>query len=277
MEGFASSNENSEVLAKYLELLQQNAFDFKYHFAPNSAIDWYGGTVCVVNKIHKFLRHEVSNHYEHIEFLQPSNCPPIETKHSHRGTKVITYKPIDYMHPINCIRDMVTLKSYADSDVEDNHRGDETKSPIEERTPSIRVAEYELKTVKPEAITENSPHLLKHRLPKMPSTSERACLPRLLQDDSSGDEDELESLTSLYTPLRYLEVKGLIGFRSSTSASFRAKRIQQHDYAESVTRLRISYRRCIKDNQLQFALIIYELCSVASSQANIRRNLTTIF
>uniref|UniRef100_A0A1B0AGX2 Uncharacterized protein n=1 Tax=Glossina pallidipes TaxID=7398 RepID=A0A1B0AGX2_GLOPL len=244
MEGVASSNETSEVLAKYLELFQQNAFDFKYHFAPNSAIDWCGRTICGVNKIHNFLRHELSYHYEHIEFLHPLSCLPIETKHSHSGTKVITNKSIDYIHPINCIRDMVTLKSYADSDVDDNGLGDETKSPIEERTPSTCVAEYELKTVKPDEITENSQDFLKHRSPKMPSTSQRACLPWLLQDDSSGDEDELESLTCLYTSLCYLEVKGLIRFRSSTSASFTAERIQQLDYAGRVTRLRISYRRC---------------------------------
>ncbi|KAL9884544.1 uncharacterized protein ACN427_011327 isoform 1-T1 [Glossina fuscipes fuscipes] len=308
MEAILSANETSEVLAKYLELFQQNAFDFKYHFAPNSVIDWYGRNVRGVNKIHDYLRHEVSNHYEHIEFLQPLSCGPIETKTSHMRTKVITNKSIDHVHPINRLPDMVPLKSYADSDIEDNDRSEHIptfnmqqtrtkllktpeKSLIEELTPPASATKEEVKTDKTEAVIANCSNPLKRihterfsylrRLPTIPSTSKRACLindgVRSLLDDSSSDEDELESLTSLYTPLRYLEVKGVIRLRSSTSAHFKCKSVLWRDCDERETRLRISYRRCIKDNQLQFALIIYEVIGNTFPQTNIRRNLTTAF
>uniref|UniRef100_A0A1A9X4J9 Uncharacterized protein n=1 Tax=Glossina brevipalpis TaxID=37001 RepID=A0A1A9X4J9_9MUSC len=308
MEAAASPNEISKVLAKYLGLFQQNTFDFKYHFAPNSVIDWYGRTIRGANKIHDYLRHEISSHYDHIEFLEPFSCGPIETKTSHMRTKIVTNKTVDYIHPINRLPDMVPLKSYADSDLEDNDRADnmptfiqrETKtnllktpekSLIEELTPPASATKDEVKTDKPEAITGNSQNPLKRiyterfsylrRLPTVPSTSKRACLlndgVRSLLDDSSSDEDELESLASLYTPLHYLEVKGIIRLRPSAPGYFKGKSVLWRDCNEKETRLRISYRRCIKDNQLQFALIIYEVVDVALPQTNIRRNLATVF
>ncbi|KAM7349556.1 uncharacterized protein ACRADG_008436 [Cochliomyia hominivorax] len=300
-----------EVLNKYLELFQQNSIEFKYYLAPNSVIDWYGRTIRGANKIHDYLRHEIHNNFEHTEFLEPNKCGPIETKTSHMRTKIISTKPIDLVHPINRVPDMVPLKSYADSDVEDNELpetsafaaaiiNNQRKTPekctstlaIEELTPPASAT----KDDKPEdgvVEQEKQEELMRparglkrthsgrfsylRRLPTAPSTSKRVSKDykgiRTLLDDSSSEEDDLETMEALYTPLRYIEVKGIV--RNSNTTTSRQKSALWRDCTQMETRLRISYRRKLEDNQLQFALIIYEASNAAPTTT--KRNLMAHF
>ncbi|XP_075158510.1 uncharacterized protein LOC142231758 [Haematobia irritans] len=321
MEGRAhSSNEVREVLDKYLELFHQSSsIDIKYHLAPNSVIDWYGRTVRGANKIHDYLRHEVISQYEHVDFSEPEVCSPIETKTSHMRTKIISTKPIDHVHPINRVPDMVPLKSYADSDVEDNDHmrisssrlldvaGGLRKTP-EKCTSTLTMADLTppasaVKDTEPQS-TETDEEKTKDdedaklsarrqqlkrsysghfsylkRLPTAPSTSKRAKDIaggiRTLLDDSSSEEDELEVMEALYTPLRYLEVTGLLRIRATSSGKQRSA--LWRDRTELETRIRISYRRKLEDNQLQFALIIYESLNGDVVATPTRRNLMSQF
>ncbi|XP_058985646.1 uncharacterized protein LOC101901046 [Musca domestica] len=312
-----AATEARDVLTKYLELFQQSSIDFKYHLAPNSVIDWYGRTVRGANKIHDYLRHEVNNQFEHTEFLDAEVCGPIETKTSHMRTKVISTKPIDHVHPINRVPDMVPLKSYADSDVEDNEQpttisssanlfgaGAYIHTPEKCNTstleignltpPSSAVKEHDRKS-EDEEIDNNETMMRRHRLkrthsgnfsylkrlPTAPSTSKRNKNieggVRTLLDDSSSEEDELEVMEALYTPLRYLEVKGVMRLRNNNVMAKQRSALWR-DRSELETRVRISYRRKLEDNQLQFALIIYESLNgsiVATTPT--RRNLMSQF
>ncbi|XP_023291734.2 uncharacterized protein LOC111675238 [Lucilia cuprina] len=304
-----------EVLNKYLELFQQNSIEFKYFLAPNSVIDWYGRTIRGANKIHDYLRHEIHNNFDHTEFLEPHKCAPIETKTSHMRTKIISTKPIDLVHPINRVPDMVPLKSYADSDVEDNELpetsefaaaiiNNQRKTPekctstlIEDLTPPASATkeekpneeEKEVVQIEQATVEElNKPvRSLKRthsgrfsylrRLPTAPSTSKRVSKDykgiRTLLDDSSSEDDDLETMEALYTPLRYIEVKGIMRNRSATTS--RQRSALWRDCNQLETHLRISYRRKLEDNQLQFALIIYESCNPTPTIT--KRNLMTQF
>ncbi|XP_061392106.1 uncharacterized protein LOC133327571 [Musca vetustissima] len=315
-----------EVLAKYLELFQQSSIDFKYHLAPNSVIDWYGRTVRGANKIHDYLRHEVNNQFEHIEFRNAEVCSPIETKTSHMRTKVISTKPIDHIHPINRLPDMVPLKSYADSDVEDNEQptissaanlfGGGAAVAAYRQTPekcSINTLEIGNLTPPSSAVKDEKKsedeidadhhsesqarrHRLKRthsgnfsylkRLPTAPSTSKRnknieaGGGIRTLLDDSSSEEDELEVMEALYSPLRYLEVKGVMRMRNNNNvmhAGTKQRSALWRDRTEVETRIRISYRRKLEDQQLQFALIIYESLNGSVVATPTRRNLMSQF
>ncbi|XP_065364043.1 uncharacterized protein LOC135957256 isoform X2 [Calliphora vicina] len=299
-----------EVLSKYLELFQQNSIEFKYYLAPNSVIDWYGRTIRGANKIHDYLRHEIHNNFDHTEFLEPNKCAPIETKTSHMRTKIISTKPIDLVHPINRVPDMVPLKSYADSDVEDNDLpetsafaaaiiSNQRKTPekctstlaIGDLTPPASATkdekEPELQEQEKIEDLDRPPRSLKRihsgrfsylrRLPTAPSTSKRVSKEykgiRTLLDDSSSEDDDLETMEALYTPLRYIEVKGII--RNRNTAPSRQRSALWRDCTQLETRLRISYRRKLEDNQLQFALIIYESCNATPTTT--KRNLMTHF
>ncbi|XP_059223993.1 uncharacterized protein LOC106088660 [Stomoxys calcitrans] len=324
MEAHAANSlaEVREVLDKYLELFQQNSsIDFKYHLAPNSVVDWYGRTVRGANKIHDYLRHEVINQYEHVEFLEPEACSPIETKTSHMRTKVISTKPIDHVHPINRLPDMVPLKSYADSDVEDNdhlpisssrllHVAGGLKQTPEKCTSTLTLADLtppssavkekescsretdeetggnnnddDSKVTRRQRLkrTHTGHFSYLKRLPTAPSTSKRAKDVaggiRTLLDDSSSEEDELEVMEALYTPLRYLEVKGVIRIQPKAGGGKQRSALWR-DRSQLETRIRISYRRKLEDNQLQFALIIYESLNAAVPTTPTRRNLMSHF
>ncbi|XP_073833621.1 uncharacterized protein [Musca autumnalis] len=316
----APAAEVQEVLAKYLELFQQSSIDFKYHLAPNSVIDWYGRTVRGANKIHDYLRHEVNSQFEHTEFVDAEVCGPIETKTSHMRTKVISTKPIDHVHPINRVPDMVPLKSYADSDVEDNEQpsissstslfgaGAYRQTPekctatstldIGNLTPPSSAVKDERKSEDEDFADDSNEtlsrrHRLKRthsgnfsylkRLPTAPSTSKRNKNIeggiRTLLDDSSSEEDELEVMEALYSPLRYLEVKGVMRLRNNNplGSGLKQRSPLWRDRSEVETRIRISYRRKLEDNQLQFALIIYESLNGAIVATPTRRNLMSQF
>ena len=205
---------------------------------------------------------------------------------------------------------MARLKSYADSDVEDNElpetsaivnaiMNNEVKTPekctttlvIGELTPpssAKKVEENEeVRDIEKVEDGDKSHRSLKRshsgrfsylkRLPTAPSTSKRVSKDykgiRTLLDDSSSEEDDLETMEALYTPLRYIEVKGKIHNRNT--AVSRQRSVLWHDCTEIATRLRISYRRKLEGNQVQFALIIYESCNGVPTI--IKRNLMTHF
>lgn len=208
---------------------------------------------------------------------------------------------------------MVPLKSYADSDVEDNELpetsafaaaiiSNQRKTPekctstlaIEELTPPASATKDDKFEQQEEATEEVKTEELQRptrglkrthsgrfsylrRLPTAPSTSKRVSKDykgiRTLLDDSSSEEDELETMEALYTPLRYIEVKGIM--RNTNNANTRQRSALWRDCSQLETRLRISYRRKLEDNQLQFALIIYESCN--GSPSTTKRNLMTHF
>lgn len=228
--------------------------------------------------------------------------------------KIISTKPIDNVHPINRVPDMVPLKSYADSDVEDNEQ------PISSRFIGVGYRNTPEKCIStlpiggdltPPASTtkdedggtlskysddegdandfESRRHRLKRthsgrfsylkRLPTAPSTVKRGRDNdgiRTLLDDSSSEEDDLETMEALYTPLRYLEVKGVMHSKPSVPGG-KQKSALWRDNAHLESRIRISYRRKLEDQQLQFALIIYESLNGTTAATPTRRNLMSQF
>lgn len=227
--------------------------------------------------------------------------------------KIISTKPIDNVHPINRLPDAVPLKSYADSDVEDNELPETStfaaavvnairKTPekctstlvIEELTPpasATKDGEEKPRTdeeddtnkdLKRKAIkrTHSGRFSYLRRLPTAPSTSKRVGKDyegiRTLLDDSSSDEDDLETMEALYSPLKYIEVKGVM--RNRNTATSRQRSALWRDRTQLETRIRISYRRKLEDKQIQFALIIYESCGVVPQPTQTtKRNLMSQF
>lgn len=205
---------------------------------------------------------------------------------------------------------MVRLKSYADSDVEDNEqpktsafataiKNNDIKTPekctniltigeltppastkkvdVNEETPAIEKVDNEDKPHRALKRTHSERFSYLRRLPTAPSTSKRVTKDykgiRTLLDDSSSEDDDLEIMEALYTPLRYIEVKGKMHNRNT--ALSRQRGTLWRDCTEIETRLRISYRRKLEDNQLQYALVIYESCN--GMPTTIKRNLMTHF
>lgn len=199
--------EPSEVVAKYLALFEQDRFDFKYYFAPNSIIDWYGRTISGVNKIHYYLRSEVSRNCKHVGFLEPVSCSPFESRTTHMATKTITNKS-------------ARLSTMPDG-----------SNPVFYAKRNFRSL-----------------------------------------NDSLNDENKWTTLASLYTPLRYVEVKGTMRMSWLTTEG-----LPRPGYNERPTCVRISYRVSMTDNEVQFALVIYEDIGTAFPFTNIRRNLETAF
>lgn len=236
---------------------------------------------------------------------------------------MISTKPIDHVHPINRVPDMVPLKSYADSDVEDSDQLPITSSRFLGagagggfgQTPEKCTSTLSFEDLTPpsSAVKDDEPPVVRHsdeeednddrvqrrhrlkrthsghfsylkRLPTAPSTSKRAKdtdggVRTLLDDSSSSEEDDLEVMEALYTPLRYLEVNGVMRIRNTNAASSKQRNgILWRDRSQLDTRIRISYRRKLEDNQLQFALIIYESLNGSSIVTTpTRRNLMSQF
>ncbi|TMW44412.1 hypothetical protein DOY81_010509, partial [Sarcophaga bullata] len=237
-----NNDEVHEVLNKYLELFQQNSIAFKYYLAPNSVIDWYGRTVRGANKIHDYLRHEIYNNFDHIEFTEPNKCGPIETKTSHMRTKIISTKPIDHVHPINRVPDMVRLKSYADSDVEDNELPETSAfaNAIIKLTPpssAKKVEENEeVREIEKDEYGDKS-----HRSLKRTHSGRFSYLKRLPTH---------RLLASVLVKITRSRARYIIVIRLCHNKEVLFGVI----VLEIATRLRISYRRKLEGNQVQFAL-----------------------
>nr|XP_036221571.1 uncharacterized protein LOC106622076 [Bactrocera oleae]XP_036221572.1 uncharacterized protein LOC106622076 [Bactrocera oleae]XP_036221573.1 uncharacterized protein LOC106622076 [Bactrocera oleae] len=112
--------EASNVLKEYLELFTADCRQLKLLVAPNAAVDWFGRTVRGPAKIHDYFRFEVSTQYEHADFDKAEECQPIEQRPSHWKTKSLPMEDADFVLPINKVTGITTLKSYADSDIEDD-------------------------------------------------------------------------------------------------------------------------------------------------------------
>lgn len=115
--------EASNVLKEYLEVFKDNNKQLKLLVAPNAVVDWFGRTVRGPAKIHDFLRFDVATQYLHVDFDEAEECPPIEQRPSHYKTKSLLSDDTDFILPINKVAGIATLKSYADSDIEDDDLG----------------------------------------------------------------------------------------------------------------------------------------------------------
>ncbi|XP_054088128.1 uncharacterized protein LOC105212012 [Zeugodacus cucurbitae] len=112
--------EASNVLKEYLELFTADCRQLKLLVAPNAAVDWFGRTVRGPAKIHDYFRFEVATQYEHADFDKAEECQPIEQRPSHWKTKSLPSEEADFVLPINKVTGLTTLKTYADSDIEDD-------------------------------------------------------------------------------------------------------------------------------------------------------------
>ncbi|XP_018798552.1 PREDICTED: uncharacterized protein LOC108974903 [Bactrocera latifrons] len=112
--------EASIVLKEYLELFTADCWQLKLLVAPNAAVDWFGRTVRGPAKIHDYFRFEVATQYEHVDFDKVEECQPIEQRPTHWKTKSLPTEDADFVLPINKVTGITTLKSYADSDIEDD-------------------------------------------------------------------------------------------------------------------------------------------------------------
>uniref|UniRef100_A0A1A9V5M5 Uncharacterized protein n=1 Tax=Glossina austeni TaxID=7395 RepID=A0A1A9V5M5_GLOAU len=269
--------EPSEVVAKYLALFEQDRFDFKYYFAPNSVIDWYGRTIRGVNKIHYYLRNEVSRNCKHVGFLHPVSCAPIERRTTHMATKIITNKSEKFLKCINTASasDILSMKSYAPSGVNHSMETERNllKTPEKYRPPTMPEANGNNKTLL--ILLETERYRYVPRLSTVPDGSSSAFYAkgnfRGLKD-SLNDEKKRTTLASLYTPLRYVEVKGTMRMSWLTPEA-----LPRPCYDERATCLRISYRVSMRDNEVQFALVIYEVIGAVFPFTNVRRSLEIAF
>ncbi|KAI9585197.1 uncharacterized protein LOC119632823 [Glossina fuscipes] len=267
--------EPSEVVEKYLALFGQGRCDFKYYFAPNSIIDWYGRTIRGVNKIHNYLRHEVSRHCEHVGFLQPVSCAPIERRTTHMLTKFISNKSEKFVKSINAAPapDILSMKSYASSCLNCSPTLTKRETNLLKTPEQYRAESLQTKPL--HKLLETERYRYVPRLATVPDASNLvSCAKGSFRslNDSLNDEKKRTTLTSLYTPLRYVEVEGIVRMSLLT-----ADTLQTLGYDERPTCLRISYRVSMRDNEVQFALVIYEVIGTVFPFADIRRNLETAF
>uniref|UniRef100_A0A1A9Z9A0 Uncharacterized protein n=1 Tax=Glossina pallidipes TaxID=7398 RepID=A0A1A9Z9A0_GLOPL len=268
--------EPSEVVAKYLALFEQDRFDFKYYFAPNSIIDWYGRTISGVSKIHDYLRNEVSRNCKHVGFLQPVSCAPFERRTTHMATKIVINKSEKFVKSINNVSasDILSMKSYAPSGLNHSPTSMETERNLL-KTPEKYQAEANGNNKTLLVLLETERYRYVPRLSTVldgrnPVFYAKPNFRTLNEALNYGNE--LTTLASLYTPLRYVEVKGAMHMSWLTPAG-----LPRAGYNERATCLRISYRVSIRDNEVQFALVIYEDIGTAFLFTDIRRNLETAF
>ncbi|XP_036318236.1 uncharacterized protein LOC118733116 [Rhagoletis pomonella] len=112
--------DGSDVLKEYLDLFTADCRQLKLLVAPNAVIDWFGRTVRGPAKIHDYFRFEVATQYDHMDFDKAESCAPIEQRPSHWKTKLLHTGDTDFVLPINKVTGLTSLKSYADSDIDDD-------------------------------------------------------------------------------------------------------------------------------------------------------------
>uniref|UniRef100_W8BJJ0 Uncharacterized protein n=1 Tax=Ceratitis capitata TaxID=7213 RepID=W8BJJ0_CERCA len=242
--------EATNVLKEYLELFTADCRQLKLVVAPNAVVDWFGRTVRGPANIHDYLRFEVGIQYEHADFDKAEECQQIEQRPSHWKTKSLPTGDVDFVLPLNKVTGLTSLKTYADSDLEDDDlemqplpSGTQTPEPqsddiahIGELTPpssTIKIEHKNLTDSESDSDDVQAPKRLKRSVPtpfsylrRMPTSSSKITrvLKRqptetpfdmpILGDDTSSDEetdaDLRKKLSKEYTPLKYISAIGVL-------------------------------------------------------------------
>ncbi|XP_067640416.1 uncharacterized protein [Eurosta solidaginis] len=130
--------EASNVVKEYLELFTSDCRQLKLLVAPNAVVDWFGRTVRGPSKIHDYFRFDVALHYVHENFDKAEECQPIEQRPSHWKTKSLPTGDVDFVLPLNKVTGLTSLKTYAESDLEDDDDLGTQPLPIGNQTPEYQ-------------------------------------------------------------------------------------------------------------------------------------------
>ncbi|XP_058834784.1 formin-binding protein 4-like [Topomyia yanbarensis] len=265
------------VLQQYLELCSGRIDRLGYQLASNAVLEWNGVTIRFSGRIVKFLRQKLhTGLVQH--FSNACAVEPFEDRQTHVSTKIIP--------PEN----LVLSASPALEELE---------SPELPVSPSTSGCEFT--PTREDLSFETPPRTLPAAPHPPPVTAGRQFLP--LSSDDEDDEQPsatkrtnsspspIEPRQNAYSELYYLEATGTV--RMTNEQKHRGTRTTHHiprqetspdgssqsqtpvrsidRAAEKRTRLKISYRKHLRSQEIQFALIIYEQESTRS--ATVRRNL----
>ncbi|XP_058445417.1 uncharacterized protein LOC131426580 [Malaya genurostris] len=264
------------VLQQYLELCSGRIDRLGNQLASNAVLDWNGVTIRFSGRIVKFLRQKMySGLVQH--FPEACTVDAFEERQTHISTKIVP--------PENLVLSASPTREKLDTQELDSFPSTSTRE--------LSSNQEDLSFATPPRTLPALPH-------PPPLTAGRQFLP-LSSDDEEDEEPSATGGTNrslsptvprhnAYSELQYLEAIGTV--RMTNEQKHRGTRTTHHipregtsldssgqsstptrttDRAEKRTRLRISYRRHLRTNEVQFALIIYELES--SRSATVRRNL----
>ncbi|XP_037938283.1 uncharacterized protein LOC119671628 [Teleopsis dalmanni] len=298
--------EATNAWALYLEIINNDCSRLKEHLSANSAVDWFGHIIRKPNLIYQYLRYEAISQYEHSNIERAEECAPIEKPYL-----TFTMAPPRekrFINPRNVVP-LHNLKTYAESDPE---LDDADMAPLPEHsTPekkqSTLIAEFTPpnSTVKQiesnsdtdeEDCSESKPKRLKRtispkrsfkylrRIPTADNVAKRNAIRnsgvRTLLDDTSSEDEAEEVIKDIieYTPLRYLEVTCTLRklpHARDTNLVDTPTSTDNAGNCDRKVRIKISYRVRLCDQQLLFALIIYEQANAPTTYT--RRNLMLEF
>lgn len=266
--------ELTNALSKYLELFTAHSNFFKFFIAQNGVLEWFGRTIKGNQKIHDYLRYEVCSQYDHLFFENAEQCEPFEYKSTHLETKSL---------PSNSNKYLNSTSSEVNKSVEQVSASTDIEMSTKERCGSI-TPPSSAKRFKPDLeVNKSTPQMLniedyfnkKETSVKLivPQTTNSFETPNSTVAASSSDTNS----NVQYSELKYFQVNGIL--RSSLHPEHKSFRnsstLNANGSWDRETKIQISYRTRLDDNDIQFALIIYTNLHPYSALS--KRNLMTEF
>ncbi|XP_055843331.1 uncharacterized protein LOC129910094 [Episyrphus balteatus] len=273
--------EVKNALAKYLELFTSHSNFFKFFIAQNGVLEWFGRSIKGNTKIHDYLRYEVCSQYDHLFFENAEPCEPFECKSTHMETK--------------------SLPTQSDKNLNNSSFDLEKTNSIEEDV-SMSTDVVEFTTTKDRRGSITPPSSAKRV--KLDQDLNRSISPPMLNVEDYFDKKETNvklivprssrncfetpdstyvstaattSSQVQYSELKYFEAIGIL--RSCLQPEHKNFRLSSTLNAngswDRETKIQISYRIRLDDNDVQFALIIYK--NLHSYSALSKRNLMSEF
>lgn len=282
----SSINDPTEVnnaLATYLELFTSHSNFFKFFIAQNGVLEWFGRTIKGNHKIHDYLRYEVCSQYDHLLFENAQACEPFESKSTHLETKSL---PTNIEKIFN--NDSFDLDNT--TSIEEPSKSTDVELNTKDRRGSI-TPPSSAKRFKPDLdLNRSFPPMLniedyfdkkeskvKIVVPRSTTTTTTTTQNCYQTPDWTMSSTPDTSNDVRYSELKYFETSGIL--RSSLQPEHKSFRnsstLNANGSWDRETRIQISYRIRLDDNDVQFALIVYSNLHPYSALS--RRNLMTEF
>ncbi|XP_055910345.1 uncharacterized protein LOC129944730 [Eupeodes corollae] len=273
--------EVKNALAKYLELFTSHSDFFKFYIAQNGVLEWFGRTIKGNLKIHDYLRYEVCSQYDHLFFENAEVCDSIECKPTHMETKSYPTKieknlnDSSFTMEQNSSIEEISMSVDVELTAKDR-RGSITPPSSAKRFKSNTSVDELNQSIPPmlniEDYFDKKDNNVKLIVPRPTSTQNCFKTPESTVISNNTTNSEVK-----YSELKYFEAIGILrssvqpehkGFRNSST-------LNANGSWDRETKIQISYRTRLDDNDVQFALIIYTNLHPYSALS--RRNLMTEF